>query len=82
MIGVEKNEKWSLFCPDEAPGLWDNYGEKFDSLYIKYENEGKARKTVDAQKLWFAILEAQTETGMPYMLYKGKLTSQMYISNS
>ncbi|RCI00191.1 Ribonucleoside-diphosphate reductase large subunit [Rhizopus azygosporus] len=70
MERVEKNEKWSLFCPDEAPGLWDNYGEKFDSLYIKYENEGKARKTVDAQKLWFAILEAQTETGMPYMLYK------------
>ncbi|CEG75227.1 Putative Ribonucleoside-diphosphate reductase [Rhizopus microsporus] len=70
MERVEKNEKWSLFCPDEAPGLWDNYGEKFDSLYIKYENEGKARRTVDAQKLWFAILEAQTETGMPYMLYK------------
>ncbi|KAG1147879.1 hypothetical protein G6F37_003712 [Rhizopus arrhizus] len=70
MKRVEQNGKWSLFCPDEAPGLWDSYGEKFDALYIKYENEGKARKTIEAQKLWFAILEAQTETGMPYMLYK------------
>ncbi|KAG1474238.1 hypothetical protein G6F56_000473 [Rhizopus delemar] len=70
MKRVEENGKWSLFCPDEAPGLWDSYGEKFNTLYMKYENEGKARKTIDAQKLWFAILESQTETGMPYMLYK------------
>ncbi|CAO3700661.1 unnamed protein product [Rhizopus stolonifer] len=70
MKRVEENGKWSLFCPDEAPGLWDSYGEKFNTLYVKYENEGKARKTIDAQKLWFAILESQTETGMPYMLYK------------
>ena len=72
-LGVEQNGQWSLFCPNEAPGLDQCYGDKFNALYTKYENEGKARKTIDAQKLWFAILEAQIETGMPYMLYKGKL---------
>lgn len=71
-IGVEENGKWSLFCPNEAPGLDKVYGEKFDALYAKYEAEGKAKKTIDAQKLWFAIMESQIETGMPYMLYKGK----------
>ncbi|KAI8361727.1 ribonucleotide reductase [Blakeslea trispora] len=70
MERVEQNGSWSLFCPNEAPGLDQCYGEKFNALYTKYENEGKARKTIDAQKLWFAILEAQIETGMPYMLYK------------
>ncbi|MHB9148047.1 MAG: ribonucleoside-diphosphate reductase subunit alpha, partial [Candidatus Amoebophilus sp.] len=70
MQRVENNEEWSLFCPNESPGLADCYGEEFERLYKKYEREGKARKSVKAQELWFAILEAQIETGMPFMLYK------------
>ena len=70
MKRVENNEEWALFCPSEAPGLADCYGEAFEKLYQKYECEGKARKTVKAQDLWFEILEAQIETGTPYMLYK------------
>jgi ribonucleoside-diphosphate reductase alpha chain len=70
MQRVENNEEWSLFCPSEAPGLADCYGEEFERLYKKYEREGKARKSLKAQELWFAILEAQIETGMPFMLYK------------
>ena len=70
MKRVEANEEWSLFCPNESPGLSDCYGDEFEKLYEKYEREGKARKTVKAQELWFEILEAQIETGNPYMLYK------------
>lgn len=70
MKRVENNEMWSLFCPNEAPGLADCYGEEFERLYEKYENEGKARKQIKAQDLWFEVLEAQIETGNPYMLYK------------
>lgn len=70
MQRVENDEPWSLFCPKEAPGLADCHGEAFERLYQKYELEGKARSTVKAQELWFAILEAQIETGTPYMLYK------------
>lgn len=70
MKRVESNEMWSLFCPNEAPGLADCYGEEFERLYEKYEKEGKARKQVKAQDLWFEVLEAQIETGTPYMLYK------------
>ena len=70
MQRVEDNKAWSLFCPKEAPGLADCYGEAFERLYHKYEYEGRARKTVKAQELWFEILEAQIETGTPYMLYK------------
>ncbi len=66
----EKNGKWSLFCPHECPGLSDVYGEKFKILYEKYEEAGKARKTIIARDLWFAILDAQMETGTPYLLYK------------
>ena len=66
----EKNGKWSLFCPHECPGLSDVYGEEFKQLYEKYEQEGKARKTVNARDLWFSILDAQMETGTPYLLYK------------
>jgi len=66
----EKNGKWSLFCPHECPGLSDVYGEKFKNLYEKYELEGRARKTINARDLWFAILDAQMETGTPYLLYK------------
>ncbi|WMJ71788.1 ribonucleoside-diphosphate reductase subunit alpha [Cytophagaceae bacterium ABcell3] len=70
MKRVEENKEWSLFCPHEAPGLADTYGKEFEALYEKYEREGRARKKVKAQELWFAILESQTETGTPYMLYK------------
>jgi ribonucleoside-diphosphate reductase alpha chain len=70
MKRIENNEMWSLFCPNESPGLADCYGEEFERLYEKYEKEGKARKQVKAQDLWFEILEAQIETGTPYMLYK------------
>ncbi|HRH67138.1 MAG TPA: ribonucleoside-diphosphate reductase subunit alpha, partial [Bacteroidia bacterium] len=70
MERVEANGNWSLFCPNEAPGLDECYGENFRELYTRYENEGRARRTVPAQELWFAILESQIETGTPYMLYK------------
>ena len=70
MKRVESNEDWSLFSPDEAKSLHETYGEEFEKLYEKYEKEGKARKTVKAQDLWFEILEAQIETGNPYILYK------------
>lgn len=70
MQRVEQNAEWSLFCPSEAPGLADVYGEEFERLYEKYERDGKAREVIKAQDLWFAILESQTETGTPYMLYK------------
>ncbi len=70
MKRVEQNGNWSLFCPNEAKGLAESWGPEFEKLYEKYEQEGKARKTVKAQELWFAILESQIETGTPYMLYK------------
>ena len=70
MKRVENNEMWSLFCPNEAPGLADVWGEEFERLYEKYEKEGKFRKQIKAQDLWFEILESQIETGTPYMLYK------------
>ena len=70
MERVEANEDWSLFCPHEAPGLADCWGKEFVTLYNKYEKEGRARKVVKAQELWFAILDAQVETGTPYLLYK------------
>lgn len=70
MQRVEANEDWSLFCPHEAPGLADCWGKEFEALYTRYEAEGRARKTVKAQELWFAILDAQVETGTPYLLYK------------
>ena len=70
MRRVEENGEWSLFSPDEAKGLEDSYGEAFEKLYEKYEQEGKARRVVKAQDLWFEILESQIETGTPYILYK------------
>ena len=66
----ENNGKWSLFCPNECPGLIDVYGSDFNNLYEKYEQEGKARKTINARDLWLSILDAQMETGTPYLLYK------------
>jgi ribonucleoside-diphosphate reductase alpha chain len=70
MKRVEADAEWSLFCPNEAPGLFDCHGEAFEVLYERYEREGRARKVIKAQELWFAILESQIETGTPYMLYK------------
>jgi ribonucleoside-diphosphate reductase alpha chain len=70
MKRVMEDGDWSLFCPNEAPGLADTHSEAFETLYTKYEEEGRARKTVKAQKLWFAICESQIETGTPYILYK------------
>ena len=76
MKRVEADGQWSLFCPNEAPGLSDCYGEAFETLYTKYEAEGRARKTIKAQELWFAILDSQIETGTPYMLYKDAANSK------
>ena len=70
MQRVEENGDWTLMCPKECPGLADTHGKKFEKLYKKYESEGKGRKTIKAQELWFKILESQIETGTPYMLYK------------
>ena len=70
MKRVKENGKWSLMCPNECPGLADTYGDEFEALYMKYEAEGKFRKQINAQELWFHILDSQTETGTPYMLYK------------
>src|ERR1051326_450798 len=70
MKRVEENGKWTLFCPNEAPGLHDCWGEEFEALYEKYESEGRGRKTIEARDLWNKILESQIETGNPYMLYK------------
>lgn len=76
MKRVEENGDWSLFCPHEAPGLADCWGKDFERLYEKYEREGRARKTIKAQELWFAVLESQVETGTPYMLYKDAANSK------
>ena len=70
MKRVEENGDWSLFCPNEAPGLSECWGDEFEALYTSYEAQGKARQTIKAQDLWFAIMESQIETGTPYMLYK------------
>ena len=70
MQRVENDAEWTLMCPNECPGLYDTYGEKFDELYTSYELAGKGRKTIRARELWEKILESQIETGTPYMLYK------------
>ena len=70
MQRVEENGDWTLMCPNECPGLADVHGKNFEKLYKKYESEGKGRKSIKAQELWFKILESQIETGTPYMLYK------------
>nr|XP_043634763.1 ribonucleoside-diphosphate reductase large subunit [Erigeron canadensis] len=70
MERVQSNGNWSLFCPNEAPGLADCWGKEFENLYTQYEKQGKAKKVVQAQNLWFEILKSQIETGTPYMLFK------------
>jgi ribonucleoside-diphosphate reductase alpha chain len=70
MKRVQSNGDWTLMCPDECPGLADCYGEEFETLYEKYESEGRGKTTIPAQDLWSHILESQTETGTPYLLFK------------
>lgn len=70
MERVQENGTWTLMCPDECPGLADCYGEEFNELYCKYESENRGKKTIQAVDLWYAIIESQTETGTPYILYK------------
>ena len=70
MQRVEENADWTLFCPNECPHLHETYGENFEKLYLEYEAAGKGKQTVKARDLWMAILDAQIETGTPYMLYK------------
>ncbi|NWQ83922.1 RIR1 reductase, partial [Columbina picui] len=70
MKRVETNQDWSLMCPNECPGLDEVWGEEFEKLYESYEQQGRVRRVVKAQQLWYAIIESQTETGTPYMLYK------------
>jgi ribonucleoside-diphosphate reductase alpha subunit len=70
MRRVEADEDWSLMCPDRCPGLHACHGDAFEELYLRYEREGRAMRTVRARDLWYAILDAQIETGTPYMLYK------------
>jgi len=70
MKRVKENGDWTLMCPHECPGLSDTHSAEFEALYTKYEKDGKGRKTIKAQDLWFKILESQIETGTPYMLYK------------
>lgn len=70
MKRVKENGDWTLMCPNECPGLDDVYGDEFEALYESYEKQGKGRRTIKAQKLWYAIVEAQTETGNPFILYK------------
>ncbi|XP_040996986.1 ribonucleoside-diphosphate reductase large subunit-like isoform X1 [Juglans microcarpa x Juglans regia] len=70
MERVRGDGQWSLFCPNEAPGLADHWGEEFDNLYTQYEKEGRAKKVISSRKLWFEILNSQIETGTPFMLFK------------
>lgn len=76
MKRVKENAEWTLMCPHECPGLSDTHSADFEALYTKYEREGKGRKTIQAQDLWFKILESQIETGTPYMLYKDAANSK------
>lgn len=70
MERIKEDGNWTLMCPDECPGLADVYGEQFNQLYTKYESEGKGRRTVKARDIWYQVLDAQMETGTPYILYK------------
>ena len=70
MNRVKTGGTWTLMCPDECPGLSDVYGDDFVHLYEEYEKSGKGKKTIQARDLWFQILDAQMETGTPYIVYK------------
>lgn len=81
MKRVKENADWSLFSPDEAPGLSDVYGDEFEEKYHEYERRGLAMQTIKARKLWMQILESQTETGMPFMLYKDACNKKLNQQN-
>jgi ribonucleoside-diphosphate reductase alpha chain len=70
MERIKADGQWTLMCPDECPGLSDVYGDKFKELYTKYEEEGRGKVTMKARDLWFQVLDAQMETGTPYLVYK------------
>lgn len=76
MKRVEEEGVWSLMCPNECPGLSDCHSAEFEALYTKYESEGKFRRQIKARELWAAIIEAQIETGNPYMLFKDAANSK------
>lgn len=76
MTRVKANAMWSMFCPDECPGLSDVYGEEFDKLYTQYEAEGRQRGVIKARDLWFRILDSQMETGTPYLCYKDSVNKK------
>ena len=76
MERVEANADWTLMCPNECPGLHDTYGAEFRELYLKYEQEGRGRKTIKAREVWEAIVQSQIETGTPYMLYKDSINDK------
>lgn len=81
MKRVKSNQQWSLMCPDQCPGLSDVYGEEFERLYERYEEEGRFVERLSAQALWIKILESQIETGTPYMLYKDAVNRKSNQSN-
>lgn len=81
MERVQNNCDWTLMCPSDCPGLVSSWGDKFKTLYEKYENEGRGRRNVSARKLWYAILDSQVETGTPYMLYKDHINRKSNQSN-
>jgi len=76
MQRVEEDVEWTLMCPHECPGLSDVHSEKFDELYMKYERDGKGRRTISAKKLWQMVLDAQIQTGTPYLCYKDAANSK------
>ncbi|MDA9874625.1 MAG: ribonucleoside-diphosphate reductase subunit alpha [Flavobacteriaceae bacterium] len=76
MKRVQEDSHWTLMCPNECPGLPDTHSEEFETLYLKYEELGKGRKTIKARELWEKITESQIETGTPYMLYKDAANSK------
>jgi len=81
MERIKTNANWTLMCPDECPGLAEVFGDEFKTLYEKYENEGKGRKTMKARDLWFQVLDAQMETGTPYLLFKDSVNKKSNQAN-
>lgn len=81
MERVKSGGEWTLMCPDECPGLSEVFGDEFKELYEKYESEGKGRKTMKARDLWFQVLDAQMETGTPYLLYKDSVNKKSNQAN-
>ena len=76
MIAVKEDSDWYLMCPDESPHLQDNYGLKYENLYNQYVKEGKYRIKMKARDIWNKILDAQIETGMPYVCFKDNINNK------